>query len=215
MNRLIIRKHRGFSIIEFLIVVALLSILAAVALPNFNRFQTNARQGEAKANLKSWFSAQRAYHQENSNYSENVQTVGFLPERGNRYAYYFGSSGMSCIVRDASGVFDPANPNCITVDRAEFPNSSPTPKTMPPHSPIYEGEGANPGMPGLGGCPPGMNCNISGLAAGNIDDENIGIDTWWISTKDTVVIQADCGNSESESIAGEPYNSYNDADCNI
>ncbi|WNG24300.1 prepilin-type N-terminal cleavage/methylation domain-containing protein [Cystobacter fuscus] len=214
MNRLIIRKHRGFTIIEFLIVVALLSILAGIALPNFIRFQTNARQGEAKANLKSWFSAQRAYHQENSSYSENVQTVGFLPERGNRYAYYFASA-LICIIREASGVTNTPNANCITVDRAEFPNGSLTPKVTPPHSPIYEGEGANPGMPGLNGCTTGINCNISGLAAGNIDDELRGIDSWWISTKDTSVIHADCGNSETESVAGEPYNSYNDVDCDL
>lgn len=214
MNRLIIRKHRGFSIIEFLIVVALLSILAAVAIPNFNRFQTNARQGEAKANLKSWFSAQRAYHQENNRYSENVHTLGFLPERGNRYAYYFAST-LNCIIRDASGVTDSPGANCITVDRAEFPNGPLTPKVVPPSSPTYEGEGADPGMPGLNACPTGIGCNISGLAAGNIDDEyRDNNDSWWISTKDAPIIASACGNSETESIAGEPYNSYNDADCN-
>ncbi|WNG14816.1 type IV pilin protein [Cystobacter fuscus] len=212
MNRLILRKHRGFSIIEFLIVVAILSILAAVAIPNFNRFKTNAQQGEAKANLKSWFSAQRAYHQENSRYSENVHTVGFLPELGNRYAYYFASS-LNCITREASGVTDSPNANCITVDRAQFPNGALTPKAMLPIGISYEGEGADPGMPGLNACTTGTGCNISGLAAGNIDNEYLGIDTWWISTKDASRIAAYCGNSEFESVAGEPYLSFNDIDC--
>jgi type IV pilus assembly protein PilA len=212
MNPPIIRKHRGFSIIEFLIVVAMLSILAAVALPNFNRFKTNALQGEAKANLKSWFSAQRAYHQENSRYSENVHNVGFLPEQGNRYAYYFATA-LNCIIRDASGVTDSPNANCITVDRAEFPNGPLTPVVTPPLGIIYEGEGANPGMPGLNTCNTGLGCNISGLAAGNIDNEYIGIDSWWISTKDASTLHARCGNSETASVAGEPYNTYNDVDC--
>ncbi|ATB36494.1 type IV pilus subunit [Cystobacter fuscus] len=212
MHRPNIRKHRGFTIIEFTIVTAMLSILAVIAIPNFLKRQALAAQGEAKGNLKAWFSAQRAYHEENGRYSENVHTVGFLPESGNRYAYYFGSA-LNCIIRNASGVTDSPNANCITVDRAEFPNNVLTPKVTPPSSPTYEGEGANPGMPGLGGCTTGIGCNISGLAAGNIDDEFRGIDSWWISTKDAQTITAACGNSETESVAGEPYNSFNDIDC--
>ncbi|EPX64781.1 hypothetical protein D187_000203 [Cystobacter fuscus DSM 2262] len=139
--------------------------------------------------------------------------MGFLPERGNRYAYYFGTGGMSCIIRNASGVTNTPNANCITVDGAEFPNRYLTPRALPPAAPFYVGEGANPGMPGLNGCTPGMNCNISGLAAGNLDDEDIGIDTWWISTKATSILHAGCGNSETTSIPGEPYKSYDDVDC--
>ncbi len=68
-------------------------------------------------------------------------------------------------------------------------------------------------MPGLNGCTRGIGCNISGLAAGNIDDEAGGIDTWWISTKDTSSLSAACGNAQTVSAAGEPYLSYNDEVC--
>jgi type IV pilus assembly protein PilA len=211
MHRLRSRKNRGFTIIEFTIVAALLGILALIALPNFTRFQTNARQGEAKANLKAWFSAQRAYHQNTGMYSERVHAVGFLPERGNRYAYYFSSS-LNCITRDASGVTDPPNANCITVDTAEF-YANPMPYAFLPSVLWYEGAGMDPGMPGLGGCTTGIGCNISGLAVGDIDDNFRDNDTWWISTKDASSIRSYCGNAETESVAGEPYLAYNDIDC--
>jgi type IV pilus assembly protein PilA len=211
MHRLSIRKSRGFTIIESMIVVVLVGILAVIAIPNFLKFQTNAKQGEAKANLKAWFSAQRAYHQDNGSYSENVQTVGFLPERGNRYAYYFSNVHI-CIIRGASGVTVTPNANCITVDTAEF-YANPTPTAAPPTGIVYAGAGANPGMPGHGGCTTGSGCNISGLAAGNIDDDVRDNDTWWISTKDTSELHAACGNAETKSVAGEPYHSYNDIDC--
>ncbi|OJH34807.1 type IV pilin protein [Cystobacter ferrugineus] len=210
MHRPPLRKHQGFTLIEFMLVVAMLSLLAVIAIPNFLKRQTLSKQAEAKANLKAWFSAQRAYHEEYGSYSEQVHTVGFLPERGNRYAYYF-SFFKTCITRQASGVIDPPNANCVTVDGAEFPGDlMPTPVT--PLAISYVGAGADPGMPGLNRCT-GTNCNISGLAAGNIDDESPGTDTWWISTKDTSRLAMLCGNNETASVAGEPYLSYNDEVC--
>ncbi|OJH34301.1 type IV pilin protein [Cystobacter ferrugineus] len=212
MHRPNIRKHRGFTIIEFMIVVAMLSLLAVIAIPNFLKRQTLSKQAEAKANLKTWFSAQRAYHEEYGRYSESVHEVGFLPERGNRYAYYFANA-ITCITRQASGVIDPPNANCITVDVAEFPGAL-RPDPVEPTGITYAGEGANPGMPGLNGCT-GSGCNISGLATGNIDNESMSNDTWWISTKDATTIHAYCGNSETQSVAGEPYLSYDDEICDF
>src|SRR5687767_3165402 len=78
---------KGFTLIELMIVVAIIGILAAIAIPNFIKFQARSKQSEAKANLKSVFTANKAYFQEKDNYSSCIRKFGFSPERGNRYRY--------------------------------------------------------------------------------------------------------------------------------
>ncbi len=59
---------RGFTLIEVMIVVAIIGILAAIAIPNFVRFQCRSKQSEAKTNLKAIYVAQESYRGENDTY---------------------------------------------------------------------------------------------------------------------------------------------------
>ncbi len=61
------RRHRarsGFTIIELMIVAAIIGVVSAIAIPNFLRYQSNAKTAEAKTNLGALRVAEEAYFSE-------------------------------------------------------------------------------------------------------------------------------------------------------
>ncbi len=69
------RSQKGFTLIELMIVVVIIGILAALAIPRFMRATTKSKQSEAKQILKQIYVMQRAYRQENDTYTANGQTA--------------------------------------------------------------------------------------------------------------------------------------------
>ena len=61
-------RAQSFTLIELMIVVAIIGILAAIAIPNFGKFQCKSKQTEAKSSLKLIQVAEEAYRAENDTY---------------------------------------------------------------------------------------------------------------------------------------------------
>lgn len=82
---LIIWNKKGFTLIELMIVVGIIGILVAIAAPNFARYQSKARQSEAKFALSGIYSAEKSFYSEYSAYSGGLDSIGYEPEGLKRY----------------------------------------------------------------------------------------------------------------------------------
>jgi type IV pilus assembly protein PilA len=76
MSRLLRKSKKGFTLIELMIVVAIIGILAAIAIPNFLRFQLKSKTSEAKVNLAAIRTAEESYLAEFGSYVNTSATPG-------------------------------------------------------------------------------------------------------------------------------------------
>jgi len=85
------RKNKGFTLIELMIVVAIIGILAAIAIPNFLKFVSKTRRAEVKYNLEGIYKAEVAWFGENDNFSNSFALIRWRPEGTCTYTYSVGT----------------------------------------------------------------------------------------------------------------------------
>lgn len=70
----------GFSLVELMVVVAIIGILATIAVPNFTKFQAKAKQANAKSELSGLYTAEKAFFTEYNSYHSNLPYIGYVPD---------------------------------------------------------------------------------------------------------------------------------------
>ncbi|WP_374035288.1 type IV pilin protein [Bdellovibrio bacteriovorus] len=79
------KSQSGFSLVELMVVVAIIGILASIAIPSINKYMAKARQSEAKTNLSSLYTAEKAFFAEYNIYDSRFGAVAYTPEGQLRY----------------------------------------------------------------------------------------------------------------------------------
>jgi type IV pilus assembly protein PilE len=76
VNREVFRRnYDGFTLVELMITVAILSVLAAVAIPAYSNYINRAKQADAIIGLKAAQMAQEQFFSENNAYSSTIEIL--------------------------------------------------------------------------------------------------------------------------------------------
>src|SRR5205085_2912765 len=82
-----LKRQDGFTLVELMVVVAIIGLLSAVAVPNFKKYQAKAKVSEAKLQLSALYTAETAFFSDYNIYHNCLAYMGFDPgpESANRY----------------------------------------------------------------------------------------------------------------------------------
>lgn len=89
-----LRNRKGFTLIELMIVVAIIGILAAIAIPNFLKFQCKSKVSEARTMLKGVYTAAVSYYGETEAWGNTYAVIGF-DANGKYYTFTLSATGTT------------------------------------------------------------------------------------------------------------------------
>ena len=89
-------NNKGFSLVELMVVVAIIGILSSIAIPSINKYMAKARQSEAKSNLASIYTANKALYAEFRFYDNRFSVIGYNPEGRLRYNIGWAAAAGNC-----------------------------------------------------------------------------------------------------------------------
>ena len=100
-------NRKGFTLIELLIVVVIIGILAAIAIPKFATTKDKAKLASVKTDIRNYMTAQEAYFSDNAKYGDAAALAGagynFTFSSGNAATASSGdAAGYDVTVQNAS-----------------------------------------------------------------------------------------------------------------
>lgn len=160
-----ILNKSGFTLIELMIVVTIIGLLSAIAIPIFLSYEAKTKQTEAKVNLGSIGTSEMAYFSENNRFSEDLPSIGFSVSIKAKYYDFTASRDFSL----------PHSGKWIGMHG--------TPGDGPPAGSIigFQSSAYYPGANEFG---------FTAIAVGNIDGD-APMDVWSVSSNTGITAQAD------------------------
>ncbi len=112
-----LRNSSGFTLIELMIVVVIIGILAAIAIPRFTQVSNQAKQAEAPPILKQMCSLAEAERLKTSNWPANEGAIpGWEDPQAEYFTFAFASGTATASLKTGVTGMQTASMNCVTKD---------------------------------------------------------------------------------------------------
>ncbi len=77
MKKNVLKSEQGFTLVELMVVVAIIGILSAIAVPNFKKYQAKSKQSEAKIQLAAVYTTEVGANADYDTYATCILSLGY------------------------------------------------------------------------------------------------------------------------------------------
>ncbi len=182
MKRLL-KNSQGFTLVELMVVVAIIGILSAIAVPNFKKYQAKSKQSEAKIQLAAVYSTEVGAQTDYDTFATCLGDLGYdTPPKG----YYI--VGFSATEATSQGIIVARSGNAASCTAGVFaiaPNDGNAATTD--HLKANSAAAAVlPTAAEINSTPPTSTTFMAG-ASGNIAPGSVIWDRWTINQSKTLI----------------------------
>lgn len=93
----VIKNQQGFTLVELMVVVAIIGILSTVAVPQFKKYQGKAKTSEAKVQLASIYTIEMGAMTDYDGYATCLVDLGYDPQEKGYYAVGFTADNYTAL----------------------------------------------------------------------------------------------------------------------
>ncbi|MGE0086983.1 MAG: type IV pilin protein [Desulfococcaceae bacterium] len=100
---MMLKNNKAYTLIELMLIVAIIGIIAAIAIPQYMNYTCKTKQSEAKEGLGTLAKLEGSYFSVTDTYSADLDAIGFAMKGRVRYNYSVTSADKTGFTAKAEG----------------------------------------------------------------------------------------------------------------